>query len=60
MQGAREPRTVLVFTDLDAVAASDPLRLAMGALRKARHRVSVVALAEVTVPTAPSFSATVL
>ncbi len=45
VQGAREPRTVMVLTDLDAVAVSDPLRLAVGALRKARHRVSVVALA---------------
>ena len=44
-QGAREARTVMVLTDLDALATTDELRLTVGALRKARHRVSVVALA---------------
>ena len=44
-QGAREARTVMVLTDLDAIATTDELRLTVGALRKARHRVSVVALA---------------
>lgn len=44
-QGSREARTVMVLTDLDAIATTDELRLAVGALRKARHRVSVVALA---------------
>ena len=35
----------MVLTDLDAVAVTDELRVAVGALRRARHRVSVVALA---------------
>lgn len=43
--GAREARTVLVLTDLDSLATTDELRRTVGALRKARHRVSVVALA---------------
>ena len=34
-----------MLTDLDALAATDELRRTVGALRKARHRVSVVALA---------------
>ncbi len=40
---AREPRTVLVVSDLDAVGDFDTVRLAVGAARQRHHRVSFVA-----------------
>lgn len=44
VRGAREARTVVVISDLDALAVTEAVRLALGALRQKRHRVSVVAL----------------
>lgn len=44
VRGARETRTVMVLTDLDALAVNDTVKRAVGALRQKRHRVSVIAL----------------
>lgn len=43
VEGARSPRTVVVLSDLDAIADITSLRPAIGALRQRHHRVSFVA-----------------
>ncbi len=47
---AREVRTVLVVSDLDAVGDFAPVKLALGRARQKRHRVTFVA------PTGPDFA----
>lgn len=43
VDGAREVRTVLVVSDLDAVSDFEPLKKALGYARQKRHRVTFVA-----------------
>jgi hypothetical protein len=40
---AREPRTVMVLSDLDPFESGEPLRAAFAAAKAGRHRVTVVA-----------------
>lgn len=48
--GAREARTVLVVSDLDAVGDLAPVKLALGRMRQKHHRVTFVA------PAGPDFA----
>jgi hypothetical protein len=50
IERAREARTILVVSDLDAVSDYDTIRLALGLARQKRHRVTFVA------PAGPDFT----